>query len=1833
MKVVAPTEQQLAIRGRILDWVSERADIPQHSISLTMPVYEVGLSSADIVELTGELGEHYGLDIPPDTVFEFPSIALLAAHIASRLSPGAEQEVPEESTVDAKMDDPVAVIGLGCRFPAGIHGPERLWDLLVSGRDVIGRVPRGRWDFEKARSTDVATLVDGPAGLGGFLDDIAAFDPGFFGISPNEANAMDPQQRIALEVAIECLDHAGVTPATLSGSTTGIFMGASSADYVPDDLSTLDGWAATGASMGIVANRISYALGTRGPTMTVDTACSSSLVAVHLAVQSLRAGDCDIALAGGVNVLLSPAVSVAFTRSGVLSSDGRCKTFDADADGYSRSEGCGMVALKRLSDAVRDGDRVLAVIRGSAVGSNGQSNGLMAPHPGAQEELLRTAYRNAGVEPGSVDFVEAHGTGTTLGDAVELSALQAVMTAGRDPAHPLRLGAVKTNLGHLEAAAGIAGLIKTVLSLWHERLPGNLNYATPNAKLAESDGLLDVVRDSVAWPRRERPRLAGISSFGFGGTNAHVVVEEAPQEAEEPRPRGSASVLLAVATLSASSAEAVRADAEAILSTLRDGAEPDVADIAHTLTLRRAPGRVRAAIAADTADELCSALEALARGRAHGNVVTGTVRDNPTPVFVFSGQGSQWIGMGRELLDEPAFADVIEELEPIIAEESGFSLLEVLRSDDQHTLDSIDVVQPVLFAVQVALAETWRAHGVTPSAVIGHSMGEVAAAAVAGALSLTDAARVTCRRSRALRGIAGRGAMAMIAAGEAVVQNVITEEALGEDVTVGVVPSPSSTVVSGSVDGIERLVKTCTERGLDAVKVQVDVASHSSQVDDILDDIRADLAEIVPKEPTIPVYSTVSGHRLDRSTDAEYWADNLRQPVLLADAVSAAAADGHSVFIEVSPHPILVRPVTDTLAAADTDGQVFGTLHREQRDGLAFSLALAHLHCLGGGIRWPSSMAKGRLVALPPRAWNHRRYWRDRTPLAAPASAEGHPLLGTFTVPADEPRTRIWQLTMDPVALGWPAAHRVAGTPVAPASYALGLLTVAGRECGYDRPSARAVTFHAPIPAEGPIDVQIICRRDDATDTAEARTFYRPVGSLDWTLSVSARFEPAGRGKVEAPPMSEGSEVVTGDDLYAGLAAHAIEYGPELRCVTTMRGDGRAAAAQLDLPRLTDSHGQYPLHPVLIDGAMQLAGTVLEETSGVSIVAAVDAWTVLRPGRPDRAQAFRREPEPNVVDVVLSDEDGPLAMLGGVRFAPTGTHAAAPTGTRTTPSTGELAELAYQLAWRPAPASPRPPQQETWLLLGADSSLLDTLRQRGVRCYRMRGEPTADELLDQLHASEPIDRIVSLTPVSVEDADPQEALKLVRDAVATLRALSTVDDAPRLHYVTRHAVQTATDDTAPQAAQAALWGFGRTAALEYPDHWGGTLDLDETDTRAVAEALLKELVGSTSVLQIARRRGKRLQPRLVTAPAPEPATSLGEGTHLVVGGTGRLGSLLVRELVAAGAECVVVASRRGGFGPLTDEVETLRESGTQIVEMSFDVRDPDSVTAVGDRFGRDLPELRRVYHCAFDGSIADIGALSDAQVDTMFATKATGMANLRHLVAEHRGADVVCFSSTAGLLGSVGLAHCAAASTYLDALAGSGVRVVGFGPIDHGMDGGEQDEALRVPGLRTLNAGVLRSVVRGLSDRWPESPVAIVDAEWSFVAQAHASGNASLTADPVAGKTGTAGKPVGSGGALADAVRSASPEDRSSALLAYLRHVIAGALGMSPAELDERQNLYQVGMDSLMTVMVIRTISTELGYELLPTVVRDNPTLQALAEHLARQSLPKRFRATGKATA
>ncbi|OOC52836.1 MULTISPECIES: type I polyketide synthase [Nocardiopsis] len=911
----------------------------------------------------------------------------LVAALRSALKENARLREEADRTASR---EPIAIVGMGCRLPGGVDSPEDLWDLLSHGRETVGPLPDDRgWDVPSLLGEEGGAPRSAMS-QGSFLDAAGDFDPGLFGISPREAEAMDPQQRLLLEVAWESLERSGIAPSSLSGSDTGVYVGTLTSEYGPRlDQAPEDGFAMTGTALSVASGRLSYTLGLTGPAITLDTACSSSLVAVHLAVHALRAGECSLALAGGATVMSSPGPLTEFTHLKGLAPDGRCKAFGADADGAGFAEGVGMVVLERLSDARRRGHRVLALVRGGAVNQDGASNGLTAPNGPSQARVIRKALADTGLGPGDIDLVEAHGTGTTLGDPIEAQALLATYGQDRSADRPLWLGSLKSNVGHAQAAAGVAGLIKLVLSLQNGVLPRTLHADEPTPHVDWSAGAVRLLTEERSWPRTDRPRRAAVSSFGMSGTNAHVIVEQAPEDAPEEAPRPGRTAGPRPWRLSARDGAALRGQAARLRDHLRDRPGADLADVGWSLATTRSALEHRAVVVADGREGYLDALDALVQGRPHPGVVFGVARGDREPVFVFPGQGGQWEGMAVELLDSsPAFARRMAECEEALAPHVDWSLTSVLRGKEGGaSLERVDVVQPVLWAVMVSLAELWRTHGVRPAAVVGHSQGEIAAACVAGALSLEDAAKVVALRSQAVLELSGTGAMASVArSADQVRERVAT---LDGKVHVAVVNGPAATVVAGEAEAVRALVERYEAEGVHARMIAVDYASHTPHVERLRERVTTSLAGITPRRPDIPVYSTLTGGRLESTgMDAEYWYRNLSSTVEFARATRALLHDGYDMFVEVGPHPVLAPAIQETSEESEArDTVVLGTIRRGEGGTERFLTSLAEAHAHGVDLDWDQVYGGRRsVVDLPTYAFQHQRYWRDPAVAAGPVS-------------------------------------------------------------------------------------------------------------------------------------------------------------------------------------------------------------------------------------------------------------------------------------------------------------------------------------------------------------------------------------------------------------------------------------------------------------------------------------------------------------------------------------------------------------------------------------------------------------------------------------------------------------------------------------------------------------------------------------------------------------------------------------------------------------------------------------------------------------------------------
>jgi acyl transferase domain-containing protein/acyl-coenzyme A synthetase/AMP-(fatty) acid ligase len=1082
-----------------------------------------GISSLLAVRLRNLLAAATGLALPASLVFDYPSPAAVARLLTGEVAATTVPATALPSTLGAAVADPVVVVGMACRYPGGVETPGQLWEVVTNGADVIAGFPADRgWDLDSLFDDDPDHAGTSYARAGGFLADVAGFDPGFFGISPREAEAMDPQQRLLLETMWEALEQGGIDPVALRGSATGVFAGAMQDHYAhaaAPSSPELEGLLALGTAGSAVSGRVSYALGLEGPAVTVDTACSSSLVAMHLAAEAIRSGECSLALAGGVTVLATPRPFLEFSRLRVLSRDGRCRAYADAADGAAWSEGAGVVVLERLSDARRNGHEVLAVVRGSAVNQDGASNGLTAPNGLAQQRVIRRALAAAGLQSSEVDVVEGHGTGTALGDPIEAQALIATYGQDRPEDKPLLLGSLKSNIGHTQAAAGAAGVIKMLLALRHGTVPPTLHVDAPSGHVDWSAGAVRLATEALPWPDAGRPRRAAVSSFGASGTNAHLILEQAPV-GENTAAEDTAGPAVVPWILSARTEPALRAQAGKLLAHLAGHPGQRQADTAFSLATRRSLLE-RRAVVVGAGDELLTGLRALAAGDEAAGLVTGrrAARRDRKVVLVFPGQGSEWAGMGARLMhDSPEFARRMGECAAALAPYTDWSLLDVIAgAAGAPGLDRADVVQPTLFAVMVSLAELWRARGLRPAAVLGHSQGEIAAACAAGGLSLDDAARVVALRSRLImERLSGHGGMLSVLAPAAQVRSVASD--LGERIAVAAMNGPRAVTVSGDPDALTELDGRLAAAGVTRRRLTgVDFAAHSAQLESLEDELAQLLDGLVPGPGQIPFFSTVTGGWLPTAgLDAKYWYQNVREPVRLEESVRALATEGFDTFIECSPHPVLAVGIEDTVADAGAEAVVIGSL-RKNEDGIARVLtALAEAHVNGVPVDWQAAVEGGRAASLPTYPFQRERYWIDQPSAPRPArAAEPDELYAVqWTEFAGQDGTvRAGELPLAWTVSGLPAPDEV---PVpAPGLVVLRLEGVdrdSLSSAGAQRLAGKVLAFLQSWLSDDRFDdSRLVLVTRGAVATSRGDTVIAPGAAAVWGLAGSAQSEHPGR--------------------------------------------------------------------------------------------------------------------------------------------------------------------------------------------------------------------------------------------------------------------------------------------------------------------------------------------------------------------------------------------------------------------------------------------------------------------------------------------------------------------------------------------------------------------------------------------------------------------------------------------------------------------------------------------------------------------------------------------------
>lgn len=1767
---------------------------------------DLGFDSLAAVEFRKLLQQSTGTPIDVAAVFNHPTPKQLAQHLLA-VAMRRDTEIvhaPSHFPAGRLDDDPIAIVGIGCRYPGGVDSADSLWELVEAARDVITEVPADRgWDLDGIVAPG-PTATDTFVPRGGFLDSVADFDAALFRISPREALAMDPQQRLMLEISWEALERAGIDPMSLAGSSTGVYTGVTYSDYaarytrVPEEGAD---YISENGTISVTSGRVSYALGLEGPAVTVDTACSSSLVAVHLAAQAIRAGECSVALAGGVTVMSSPRPVEGLARKRGLSADGRCKAFADSADGTGFAEGAGVLVLERLSDAVRNGHPVLAVVAGSAVNQDGASNGLTAPSGPAQERVIRQALANAGVSPSDVDVVEAHGTGTALGDPIEARALMATYGQDRPHQRPLWLGSLKSNIGHTQAAAGVGGVIKMVAAMQRGILPATLHVETPSTHVDWSEGAVSLLATPQPWSSTNGPRRAGVSAFGVSGTNAHLILEQAPER--QPLVTERAALPAVPFAVSGATATALAAQADRLATHLSENPDVDLTDVALSLITGRATLPERAVVVGGERDQVIAGLQSLAANPQgdSADVVRGRATMDGQPVFVFPGQGTHWAGMAVDLMEtSPVFAEQLHECATVLSEFVEWSLIDVLHgSEDAPELDRLDVLHPVMFAVLVSLVRQWEAFGVRPAAVIGHSQGEIAAAYVVGALSLRDAIRLVALRARALQTLEGTGAMLAVAlSADGVQEHLPSWE---RRLSIAVVNSPSSTVVSGDPEAIHELAEQLTSAGVRVTKIPAQAAGHSHHIEALRDEMERAFDQITPLSSETTFISTVTGELTSTSDlNPSYWWRNVRDTVQFEKAVHTAYEQGYRVFVEVSPHPALtlrVRECVDSLVAGGSDDiLVVGSLRRGD-GGLARMLkSAAELHVAGVEPDWTMLLrdAGAMRVDLPTYAFQRSRYWLEAgAPVGDAAGfqlATAHPMLAA-AVPQPDGGSVVLTGRLSLQSHPWLADHRVWGSVVFPGTGYVELAVRAGDEVGAT--TLLDLVLQAPllVPERQHVQLQVVVDEAETSGTYAVSIYSRPEqdGDRPWVLNAQGTVAAKHAGEqasdlTQWPPV--GATSLDAETFYPRLAERGYAYGSTFQGVTAAWRRGRDVFAEVVLPaEAMRTAGEYGLHPALFDAALHTVAFAHEDDDRIVLPMEWTGVTLSAAG----AGALRVRMTPigtDAISLVAADHQGnPVLQVDSLVVR------------QVSPEQLAAADLRqhhpdlYRLSWQPVGALNTPETSslrwDNWSHISAETPIPDVVV---------------------------VESIPGTSAESVHAAT-RDMLKVLQDAFTRGRLGTT----STLLVVTRGAVSLPDEDV-DDLAGAAVWGMVRSAQSENP---GRIVLLDTDDSVDLAGVL------ACGEPQLVARAGQLYGARVEHVTVPSVSAGVDRSTLegasvLVTGAPGGIGSLIARHLVTEyGVARLVLASRRGMAAPGADELHSdLVALGAKVDIVRCDVTNRDDLAEVlSDK------SLSGIVHAAAVLHDVTLDSLTVDQLDAVLAPKVDAALLLHELTAGMDLSMFVLFSSAAGVLGNPGQANYAAANTFLDSLA---THRVAHGLPAHSLAWGLWDLTSEDNLADTDRARWLRKGVHTLS---PEDGLALFDAALStdiptvvpgrmdvgtFASAPHMarlfSGLARRrTQRAVAASASTANS---AGPLLGTRIAGLSDEDAFDVVLEVVCGQTARVLGASAADLDRSGSFQQFGFDSLMAVELRNALRAATGLPLAITTIFDHPTPVALARYI-----------------
>ena len=1608
-----------------------------------------------------------------------------------------------EASESAKKE-PIAIIGAGCRYPGGIETLDGLWRVVRDGIDVVSEVPPERWNVDAHYDPRPKTAGKMITRRGGFLSQVDRFDPEFFEISPREAKMMDPQQRLLLEAAWEALESAGIVVDQIAGST-GVFVGITTADYAnllrSNGNGKADVYSATGTALNAAAGRLSFAFGLRGPCVAIDTACSSSLVAVHLACQSLRAGESDLALAGGVNVILSPEAAILFSQWGMLAPDGTCKTFDAKADGFVRSEGCAIVALKRLSDALAANDPILAIVRGSAVNSDGRSSGLSVPNGLAQKAVLTQAVANASLTPADIEYVEAHGTGTSLGDPIEVEAIGAALSENRPPDRPLLIGSIKTNLGHAESASGIAGLLKVTMALCKGAIPPHLHFKTPNPGIRWNELPIQIPTTLVPWPRSKRPRRAGVSSFGFTGTNAHVIVEEAPLRANTTNTSKPPPFLV---PLSARNDLVLRESARRQADFLAEQPNVPIADVVTTLASGRCHMKSRLALLVSSTSELEQDLRAFASGQKALEGPRGVVRigQRPKVAFLFTGQGSQYRGMGRDLYEnEPVFRTALDRLAVVLNPHLERSLIEVLfpAADEADLLSQTRYTQPALFALEYALTELWRSWGISPSIVVGHSVGEYVAACVAGVFSPEDGALLLAERGRLMQRLPAGGAMAAVFTDAARLCDALAGH--NDCVSIAAVNGPDEIVISGEAAALDEILHGLAAEGVTNCKLEVSHAFHSARLEPMLDALEARAGKIAYSPPQIPLVSNLTGRPFPAGVapDPGYWRRHAREPVLFSACIDSLREAGVTVLVEIGPHPTLVALAQRSSPAANWE--CLASLRKGQNGRQAMLSSLARLYVNGASVQWNAvnQDCAGCRIFMPTYPFQRERHWIDSKSIARVANA-GHPLLGEGRELADRPGTFVWESLVSLDTHPWLQDHRVQGTAVVPASAYVEIGFAVGRELlGSTALSLQDIQFLKPMVLHDETErilqttVEIVAQQTvhfNVYSCVHNRQGHG-VAREPWTHHMSMKIMSIAAQDAKDLQLNSIEEIrerctseLNVSNLYELLAKDGNQWGSTFRGTKHIWVGGNDFVAEIHIPAaIEEENTKYFFHPAIGDtcGHALIMMMPIRSVSAGIVGAGIEEIRFYHSPRTSKLWSVAKIRSSNdgkdneiVGDLRIYDEKGALLSdLLGVRI-------------RCLETTGQrhpvIDDWYYTVRWQPAPsASVRAQNIETapWLVFADETGIAEQIAMR----RKLSGQTTilvsrgAKWLFENdravIREDVPADyaqllRIVGNTSVIVhlwsldvnyECADPIDDVYRVgtESVLHIVHALQAAANRPRARVwlVTSDSQSVVTNDKCIAPWGALLWGLGASLSVEQTDLWGGLVDLTfGMPAELAAEHLISEIQRRGNEDKVAFRGNQRYVSRLVRRPpiarTISEFTARPDSTFAITGGLGGIGLAIARWLVERGARHLLLVSRTPlpprktwpGLDPATTlgrrtrAIVSLEELGAEVETVALNIAvDGELERCLQSRRARGAPAVCGIVHAAGELRFQEIAEEDGASLRGSILGKTRGAWRLHQIFLDEPLDFFVLCSSSSAVLKSPLLGGYAAGNAFLDAVA------------------------------------------------------------------------------------------------------------------------------------------------------------------------------------------------------